>query len=436
MIKITKFGGSSVANAAQFRKVKDIILSDPSRRFVVVSAAGKGEGAENKITDLLYICHAHVKYHVDYKSVYAMIRQRFADIIEELSLDSSILAEIDRIGEKLPEMSLDELVSRGEYITSLLMADYLDFPFVDAADVIRFNFDGSINFDVTTENLNNVLKKHDRFVLPGFYGSYMEGTIKIMSRGGSDVTGSILAKCLNADLYENWTDVSGFLMADPRIVKDPRHIDKITYTELRELSYMGASVLHEDAVFPVKEANIPINILNTNCPEDKGTIIQDVIQPGEDEPIITGIAGKKGFCSFNINKPHLSDEVGFIRRILSVFEKYNVSIEHIPSGIDSVCILVKESDVANIVYDIIAEIKEKVEPESIKFVDGIALVATVGRNMSNRSGTSGRLFSGLGNSNINVQFIIQSSDEINILVGIANEDYEEAIRAIYNAFME
>ncbi len=437
MIKITKFGGSSVADAAQFRKVRSIIESDSSRRFVVVSAAGKASKADNKITDLLYLCRAHVEYHVDYHGIFDIITKRFIDIKNELGLRINIEKELSELCEELPRLSTDELVSRGEYFTSRMMADFLNFPFVDAADVIKINYDGSIDFDATDENLRFIMKDHDRFVIPGFYGTTPDGSIKVMSRGGSDITGSILARCLKADLYENWTDVSGFLMADPRIVKDPLGIRTITYSELRELSYMGASVLHEDAVFPVKEANIPINILNTNRPEDRGTIILDSIPKDEDDSTtITGVAGKKGFCALAISKKHMPESVGFCRRILSVFEKYGVSVEHLPTGIDSIGMIVQEKYVHNCLYDIIAEIKEKAEPDDIKYIPNLALIATVGRNMSSRIGTSGRLFAALGKNNVNVRIMIQAFNEINILVGVDEDDMENGIRAIYDAFVK
>ena len=435
MIKITKFGGSSVANAEQFHKVKNIIEADPSRRFVVISAAGKASSEDNKITDLLYLCHAHVKYHVDYHGIFDIIKKRFTDIKSELGLSLNIEKELEELSDMLPKLSTDELVSRGEYFTSRMMAEYLKFPFVDAADVIKINYDGSIDFEATDENLQFIMKDHDRFVIPGFYGTTPDGNIKVMSRGGSDITGSILARCLGADLYENWTDVSGFLMADPRIVKDPLGIKMITYSELRELSYMGASVLHEDAVFPVKEANIPINILNTNRPEDKGTIILDTIPKSEDKVAITGIAGKKGFCALAISKKHMPESVGFCRKILSVFEKYGVSVEHLPTGIDSIGMIIQEKYVHNCLYDIIAEIKEKAEPDDIKYIPDLALIATVGRNMSSRIGTSGKLFTALGKNDVNVKIMIQAFNEINILVGVDESDMEKGIRAIYDAFV-
>lgn len=434
MIKITKFGGSSVANAEQFKKVKNIIQADPARRFVVISAAGKAGDDKNKITDLLYLCNAHVEYHVDYMSVFEMIRERFFRIKKDLGLSTPIEEELEKLSRDLPGISVDELVSRGEYFTSRMMADYLGFPFVDAKDVIRFNYDGSVNFEETEKKLNVAMLKYERFVIPGFYGSMPDGSIRVMSRGGSDITGSILAKCLKADIYENWTDVSGFMMADPRIVKDPKQIEKITYAELRELSYMGASVLHEDAVFPVKEANIPINVLNTNKPEDKGTIILDTIEPSDRDPRVTGIAGRKGFAAFALYKQHMADDAGFLARALNVFVKLGITVEHMPSGIDSVSFVVREKETANRVYDVIAALREELKPDDVKFMGDISLIAVVGRNMATRPGTSGKIFTSLGADKVNVKIIIQSFEEISILVGVATEDFERAIKAIYHSF--
>ena len=436
MLKITKFGGSSVADSTQFKKVKNIIESDPSRRFVIVSAAGKRDPKDNKITDLLYLCHAHVEYHVDYLPLFKMIEKRFLDIKEELSLDTDIEGELAEMESSLPKLSLDELASRGEYFTARLMADFLGFPFVDAKDVIEIRHDGSFDYEKTSENLKRILSDNDRFVMPGFYGRTPDGRIKVMTRGGSDISGSILARCLKADVYENWTDVSGFLVADPRIVKNPKNIEKITYSELRELSYMGASVLHEDAIFPIRKFNIPIHILNTNRPEDQGTIILDSIEEDKNGPIITGIAGKKDFTAVEIYKKHMSNDVGIVRKTLSVFEKYKVSIEHIPSGIDSFSIVVRSKDVSENIYDIVSEIKEAIHTDHIHVADGIALIATVGRNMMSRPGTSGRLFAALGNSGINIRMIAQGSDEINIIVGVENKDFERAISIIYDNFMK
>ena len=434
MIKITKFGGSSVANAEQFQKVKDIITADPSRRFVVISAAGKAGEDKNKITDLLYLCRAHVDYHVDYLGIFDMIKDRFLKIKADLGLETKIEKELEELSRNLPKLSTDELVSRGEYFTSRMMADFLGYPFVDAKDVIRFNFDGTVNFEETEKELGIAMMKYERFVIPGFYGSLPDGAIKVMSRGGSDITGSILAKCLKADIYENWTDVSGFMMADPRIVENPRQIEKITYAELRELSYMGASVLHEDAVFPVKEANIPINVRNTNKPDDRGTIILDSIAPSEKDPRVTGIAGRKGFAAFALYKQHMAEDPAFLSRAMGVFLKFGVTVEHMPSGIDSVSFVVKEKEVSNRVYDIIVALREELKPDDVKYMGDISLIAVVGRNMATRPGTSGKIFTALGADKVNVKIIIQSFDEINILVGVATEDFDRAVNAIYHSF--
>ncbi len=434
MLKITKFGGSSCASAEQFRKVKAIIEADPSRRFVVISAAGRKNPKDNKITDLLYLCRAHVDYHVDYRPIFEIIRGRFLEIKHELGLNTPIEDELDAFAEKVPDLSVDELVSRGEYFTSKLMADFLGFPFVDAVDVVAMEFDGTFNFEKTTENLKKVLEKNDRFVMPGFYGRTPDGAVKVMTRGGSDISGSILARCLRADLYENWTDVSGFLMADPRIVKDPKNIERITYAELRELSYMGASVLHEDAIFPIREYNIPIHVLNTNRPQDPGTLVLDKIDDEVDGPLITGIAGKKGFLSIEVVKRNMSNMVGIVSGALDVLRKYEVSIEHLPSGIDSFNIVLAKKDVEHNLYEILADIKERIAPDSIRVTEPLALIAIVGRNMNARAGSSGKLFTALGNAGVNIRMISQGSSEIDIIVGVANADFDKAVRALYQSF--
>lgn len=437
MIKITKFGGSSLADAKQFKKVKEIIKADQNRRFVVVSAAGKRDKEDNKITDLLYLCHAHMTYHVSSESVFAIIEERFLQIKRELNLHYPIEKELLLLKEQLQgKISLDYLVSRGEYLTALLMAEYLQYDFVDAKDIICFHYDGNIDFDKTKEACDTFLETHHNFVIPGFYGAYPDGDIRILSRGGSDITGSILARIINADMYENWTDVSGILMADPRIVHHPKQIEKITYSELRELSYMGANVLHEDAIFPVKDKNIPINILNTNHPEEAGTIIVDTADDlSSNKQIITGIAGKKDFSVVAIYKNHMSNEVGIIKRALEVFEKYHISIEHIPSGIDSFSVVVNSTDIQNNKYDIVADIKKMCGCDKVKVIDEIALIATVGRHMSSRPGMSGKLFKVLGENNINIRMIAQGSDEINIIVGVENRDFEKTIAVIYESFV-
>ena len=436
MLKITKFGGSSCASAEQFRKVRAIIESDPSRRFVVVSAAGRKTKKDNKITDLLYLCRAHVDYHEDYHPVFEIIRARFLEIKAELSLSTPIEADLDVLCEKLPDLSVDELVSRGEYFTARLMADFLGFPFVDATDVIAMEFDGSFNFEKTSENLKAVLKEHDCFVMPGFYGKTPDGAVRVMTRGGSDISGSILARCLKADMYENWTDVSGFLMADPRIVENPRNIERITYEELRELSYMGASVLHEDAIFPIREYNIPIHVLNTNRPQDPGTLVLAKIEDDENGPLITGIAGKKGFLSIEIFKRNMSNMVGVVSGTLDVLRKYGVSIEHLPSGIDSFNVVLGRRDVEHNLYDILAEVKEKVSPDSIRVTEPLALIAVVGRNMNARVGSAGKLFTALGAAGVNIRMISQGSSEIDIIVGVSEPDFDKAVRALYDTFAQ
>ncbi|EDP10350.1 aspartate kinase [Amedibacillus dolichus DSM 3991] len=435
MIKITKFGGSSVANATQFAKVKQIIESDSARRFVVVSASGREHKNDNKVTDLLYLIEAHIKYSVDYHPLFQLIEDRFLTMKRELNLTYPIENDLEELKQRLNKtISTDYLVSRGEYLTAKLMAEYLGFPFLDAKDIIIFRYNGKIDFDATRLRLKEYMQKHDRFVMPGFYGALPDGTIKIMSRGGSDITGSILADILDADMYENWTDVSGILMADPRIVSKPKRIDTITYSELRELSYMGASVLHEEAIFPVKEKNIPINILNTNHPEEGGTIILEK----DDKPsaqLITGIAGKKNFTVIAIYKNHMSDEIGIIRKALEVCESYRISIEHIPSGIDSFSIVVNYEDVKDVIYDMVGEMKKACHADDIKIIDNIALIATVGRQMMYKPGISGKLFAVLGQNNINIRMIAQGTDEMNIIVGVENEDYEKTVKTIYESFV-
>lgn len=438
MIKITKFGGSSVSSAGQFKKVKAIVQADPSRRFVVVSAAGKRDKFDSKITDLLYLVNAHLQYHVTCDDLLGTIGQRFCEIAKELNLsypishEFGIFRELAKRGEYTPEY----IVSRGEYFTGRMMAEYLGFPFVDAADVITFRADSSIDMDKTSEKLKAAIGEEKCFVLPGFYGATEDGKIKLLDRGGGDITGAILAQSIGADLYENWTDVSGFLTADPRIVDNPKSISRITYAELRELSYMGASVLHEEAIFPVKDAGIPLVIKNTNRPDDPGTVISEETEPGMAEPIITGIAGKRDFVAVHIRTNHMSNQVGYLRKALSIFERYRVSIEHLPSGIDSFAVVVQGADVKDCLYSIVGDIQRELEPDEIKVVERLALISTVGRNMSSRPGISGRLFGELGSAGVNIRMIAQGSEEFDIIVGVNDEDFEHAIRVIYNAFVD
>lgn len=437
MIKIAKFGGSSVADAKHFRQIKAIVDADPARRFIVVSACGRRWKSDAKVTDLLYLVSAHMRYHVSCDDLLEDIGSRFFAIADELGLTYPIREEYAKFCERVHanELTQEELVSRGEYFTGRLMAEYLGLPFLDAADVVAFHHDGTLAMERTNELIQEK-GIPGGFLMPGFYGATREGRIMLLDRGGGDISGSILAKCLGADLYENWTDVSGFLSADPRIVENPQPIGRITYQELRELSYMGASVLHEEAVFPVMEAGIPIAIKNTNRPQDPGTIISDRDDYVSGEPIITGVTGKRNFVAVHVLKDHLTNEIGYYRRVLSVFERYRVSVEHIPSGIDSFAVVVRGEDVKDSLWSIVADIKREVEPDKIKVVDDLALVSTVGRNMVGRPGVSGSLFAALGQEGVSIRMMSQGSDEINIIVGVRDSDFERAIRAIYRAFSD
>ena len=436
MIKITKFGGSSVADAGQFKKVKRIIESDDARRFVVVSAAGKRNSGDNKITDLLYLVDAHRTYHVDCTPLLDDIKQRFVDIATELKLSYPMAEKFDEFAAGIQTHSTEYIVSRGEYFAAQLMSEYLGFPFADAADYVRFHHDGTLDMERSCERIHDLVVREGCFVLPGFYGATSEGDVKLFSRGGGDISGSIVARALNADLYENWTDVSGFLTADPRIVPRPRAIRRITFDEMHELSYMGASVLHEEAIFPVREANIPIAILNTNHPEERGTIIQERVEPEEGDPVITGIAGKKDFLTVHVSKTKMSNSVGVLSAALNIFERYGVSVEHVPTGIDSFGIVVNGADVKDKIYAIVADIQHEIKPDEVKVIDELALISVVGRNMSNRPGTSGRLFDELGKKGVNIRLITQSSQEINIIFGVNNADFERTIRVVYDAFLD
>lgn len=435
MIKVSKFGGSSVADASQFKKVANIVKADSERRFVVVSAAGKREKGDNKITDLLLLVNAHIQYGVDCTSLLATIEQRFMDIALELGLSYPVANEFMEFVNQIEEVSPEFVVSRGEYFTGKLMAEYLGMPFVDAADVIVFHHDGTVDMERTQTRLREaVVHNGGSFLLPGFYGATVDGQIKLFKRGGGDITGAILARCIDAGLYENWTDVSGFLAADPRIIDKPRGIHRITFEEMRELSYMGASVLQEEAIFPVREVNIPIQIKNTNAPEEFGTIIRETANEHAREHLITGIAGKKDFVGIYVQKAHMSNEVGCVRRALSILENYGVSVEHIPTGVDSFSIVVNGEDVKDSIYSIVADMQREIKPDSINVLPGLALISVVGRNMSRRAGTSGQIFGALGEAGINIRMITQSSQEISIILGVQNEDFEKAIEVIYERF--
>ena len=433
MVTVTKFGGSSLSCATQFAKVKNIVLSDPKRKIVVCSALGKRDKNDTKITDLLYILHAHLKYSVPYEDIWNMLYTRFVGVRDELGIDYNIEKDLEALKAELNKnISQDYLVSRGEYLTSILMSKYLNFKFVDARDLLRFNYDGKLDEKLTESNVKAAFNAYGQMVVPGFYGSYPNATIKLLSRGGSDVTGSILAKCVNASVYENWTDVSGILAADPKLVSNPKAIKEITYAELRELSYMGASVLHEETVFPVQSLNIPINLKNTNEPDNPGTFIQN--ECTDTSNIVTGIAGKKDFLSFNIQKDHMSNEVGFLRKALSVFEKYDVSIEHVPSGIDSFSVVVGAASVEKCRYELVTELKKELGA-TVSINDNIALVAVVGRNMAKRSGVCAKIFETLGAKKINVKLLAQGPSELNIIIGVDANDYEETIKALYEALV-
>lgn len=435
MKKVVKFGGSSLASARQFKKVGEIIRSDRSRRYVVPSAPGKRNDKDEKVTDLLYQCYDAASTGASYKKILDKIKKRYEEIIDGLDLDLNLDYEFDRIEEQfLAKAGRDYAASRGEYLNGLVMAKYLGYEFIDAAEVIFFDDNGVFDANGTDRELSERLEHVERAVIPGFYGSKHGGAVKTFSRGGSDVTGSIVAKAIHADMYENWTDVSGFLVADPRIVENPQVIETITYRELRELAYMGASVLHEDAIFPVRKEGIPINIRNTNRPDDKGTLI---VESTCRKPrfTITGIAGKKGFCSINVEKAMMNSEVGFGRKVLEVFENYGISFEHMPSGIDTMTIFVHQSEFEEYEQSVIAGIHRAVEPDFVELESDLALIAVVGRGMKATRGTAGRIFSALAHARVNVKMIDQGSSELNIIIGVKNGDFEAAIKAIYDIFV-
>ena len=435
MVKVVKFGGSSLASAKQFKKVGDIIRADKSRRFVVPSAPGKRSSDDTKVTDLLYQMYDAAGDKAKYSKIFTQIRERFEEIIEGLGLDLNLDDDFRRIEEDfVHQIGRDYAASRGEYLNGKVMAAYLGFPFVDAAEIIVFHDDNTLDMAATNAAVEEHLEGYDRAVIPGFYGAKKGGTVTTFSRGGSDVTGSVIAGAIHADLYENWTDVSGFLFTDPHVVENPEVVDTITYLELRELAYMGATVMHEDAIFPVRREGIPINIKNTNRPQDHGTMIVSSTCK-KPKYTITGIAGKKGFCSINIDKDQMNSEIGFGRRVLQVFEDNNISFEHMPSGIDTMTIIVHQSEFMDHEQQIVAGIHRAVHPDSIVLESGLALIAVVGRGMKDQRGTAARLFAALSHARVNVKMIDQGSSEFNIIVGVKESDFETAIRAIYNIFV-
>ncbi|MFC2822013.1 MAG: aspartate kinase [Sphaerochaeta sp.] len=436
MIKVSKFGGSSVADANQFRKVKDIIRSDSSRRFVIVSAAGKRDKNDHKITDLLYLCNAHMTYGVPCDEIFDRISERFIEIRDNLGLSYRIESDLEEIRSKLGrDMSIDELVSRGEYLTARLMAEFLGYYFLDASKCIFMDYDGSFLTSKISQAIKDEMQKHEGIVIPGFYGVLPSGKIRVMSRGGSDITGSLVAAACSADLYENWTDVSGILMADPRIVKDPKPIGEITFSELRELAYMGASVLHEDSVAPVKEIGIPLNIRNTNEPAHPGTMIVDKasMDAENNDRFITGIAGKKNFIILTVSK-RLNNSNEILRDVLEILDRHKVHAEHISMGIDQFALVLSRASIGDSLYEILGDIKAKCSPDDIDIQDNIALVAAVGRKMIFRPGISGKLFNALGKENINIRTIAQGSDELAIIVGVNNSQFDNTIRVLYHSF--
>lgn len=437
MLKVAKFGGSSMADAVQFAKVKAIVESDPARRVIVVSAPGKRNKEDHKVTDLLYLCSAHIKYGVSCEKIFDLIRLRYQEIADDCGLRLDLKDEFDALWRKMTSGEADQeyLASRGEYFAARLMAEYLGYTFLDAALWLQFKFDGTVDQEASYEALRKAADGQ-RVVIPGFYGAMPDGRVVTLTRGGSDITGA-LAAALDADVYENWTDVSGILMADPRIVENPAPIRRVTYSELRELSYLGAQVLHEGTVFPVREKNIPLNIRNTNEPDHAGTmILSSIDDEGQDDSFITGIAGKKGFSIITVAKSGMSSETGALLKILSILAKHQINVEYVPSGIDTLSLVVEAAKVAPCLYSMLGEIQQELQPDSIKVTEHIAVVAAVGRKMAYRLGVSGKIFSKLGEHGVNIRMITQGPEELNIIVGVEEKDFEQAVRVLYDSFVK
>lgn len=435
-VKVAKFGGSSVADALQIGKIKNIIENDPDIHYVVVSAPGKRFSDDSKVTDLLYLCKAHIEHNLPYQQIFQVICDRFMAVEVNLGVNVGLKEAFEEIRKNLEAgASADYIASRGEHLNAMLIAAYLGFDFVDSSRIVRFDEKGRFMEDLTNKEIAEELKHHERAVIPGFYGAKVDGTIKTFSRGGSDITGALVARAVGADVYENWTDVSGFLMADPRIVKDPKPISTVSYKELRELSYMGASVLHEDAIYPARIANIPINIRNTNEPENPGTMITSEPAKLKEGQIIAGIAGSKDFTVITMYKALLSSERGFIRKMSGVLEDFDIPIEHIPSGVDTLSVVISNKQLGGKLEDILDEFERQLKPDHMEVSDDIALIATVGAGMSLRTGVSAKLFTALAEKKVNIRMIDQGSSEMNIIVGVENKDFEKAIRAIYGAFV-
>ena len=435
-IKVAKFGGTSVADALQIKKIKDIVHGDKEIKYVVVSAPGKRFDDDSKVTDLLYLCKTHIEHKIPYEQIFQVICDRFMAVEQELGVDVNIKGELEEIRKQIEDgATVDYIASRGEYLNAKIIAAYLGYDFVDAGVMIKFTNRGKLREYLTNDLIASTLEKHDHAVIPGFYGERIDGGIKTFSRGGSDITGALVAKAVNATVYENWTDVSGFLMADPRIVKNPKQIETISYMELRELSYMGASVLHEEAIFPAEAARIPINIRNTNRPEDRGTMI--TAKPSiSDDHIISGIAGRKNFTVIGLYKNHLANEKGFIRRLAGIIEDYDMTIEHIPTGIDTMSVVLDNRVLNGKLEDLVEEIENQLRPDRLDVVEDMALIATVGAGMAERKGTSAKLFAALADAGVNIRMIDQGSSEMNIIVGVENKDFDTSIKAIYEAFVE
>lgn len=436
MLKTAKFGGSSVASAEQFRKVKDIINADPSRRIVISSAAGKRSGSDHKLTDLLYLCHAHLTYGVGCEDILDTIESRFVEIRDALTLSYDVEKDFEALRAGLnKDTPVDFLVSRGEYFTSRLLAEYLGYEFIDAFDCIFFGFDGQIDTARTYSAIKAALDKYERILIPGFYGRSPTGKVKVMSRGGSDISGALAAAASDSDVYENWTDVSGILMADPKIVSDPQPIAHLTYGELRELAFMGASVLHEESILPVKEKGISLNIRNTNSPDEPGTMIVDRVDENEpvEDSFITGIAGRRNFTIITVLKRNMNTSAT-LRTALEILDRYRAAVEHITLGLDSFAFVTATAALGDSVYDVISDIQKSCRPDDIQVQEGIALVAAVGRKMTSRPGTSGKLFKALGDKGINIRTIAQGADELSIIVGVDNNSFETAIQVLYSGF--
>ncbi len=436
-VKVVKFGGTSLADAIHIEKTKNIIEKDPDRKYVVVSAPGKRFDEDNKITDLLYLCKTHLDHNLDYEQIFQTVEERFEAVKRKLNIDVDLDHYFSEINENIRNgVSTDYIASRGEFLSAVILSSYLGYDLVDTADLIVFDNKGNLKSEETDRNLREELARHERVVLPGFYGTDEEGNIVTFSRGGSDVTGALVAKAIGADMYENWTDVSGLLMADPRIVKNPKPMEKVSYKELRELSYMGAKVLHEDSIFPAREANIPINIRNTNRPDDEGTYITSDNYFASDDSVVKGIAGCSGFTSISIYKSMLSGQRGFIRKVTEILEDFDISLEHIPNGIDTVSIIISNEQLGGRLDDLVDMFEKRLNPDSIEVYDDLALIATVGLGMAKRPGTAATLFKALYDENINIKMIDQGSSELNIIVGVDGKELNKAINAIYDAFVQ